>query len=197
MNKDEIFNAILEKEGGYVNHPDDKGGPTNWGITQVTARAHGYDGDMQKLTRQQALDILNADYWIAPRFDHVAEISTAIAEKLCDAGVNMGPVLPGKWLQRWLNAFNHRGVLYPDLITDGVIGPRTLNALSHYVIRRGSEGELVLLRALNCSQGQYYLELAEKSEANKSFIYGWLRARTYVIFCFINLIRSVTEIWRK
>lgn len=24
MNKDEIFNAILEKEGGYVNHPDDK-----------------------------------------------------------------------------------------------------------------------------------------------------------------------------
>ncbi len=29
MNKDEIFNAILEKEGGYVNHPDDKGGPTN------------------------------------------------------------------------------------------------------------------------------------------------------------------------
>ena len=63
MTKDEIFNAILEKEGGYVNHPDDKGGPTNWGITQVTARAHGYDGDMQKLTRQQALDILNADYW--------------------------------------------------------------------------------------------------------------------------------------
>ena len=52
MNKDEIFNAILEKEGGYVNHPDDKGGPTNWGITQVTARAHGYDGDMQKLTRR-------------------------------------------------------------------------------------------------------------------------------------------------
>lgn len=32
MNKDEIFNAILEKEGGYVNHPDDKGGPTNWGL---------------------------------------------------------------------------------------------------------------------------------------------------------------------
>lgn len=83
MNKDEIFNAILEKEGGYVNHPDDKGGPTNWGITQVTARAHGYDGDMQKLTRQQALDILNADYWIAPRFDRSAAMKiTASLRKI-------------------------------------------------------------------------------------------------------------------
>ena len=36
----------------------------------------------------------------------------------------------------------------------------------------------------------------KKWEANKSFIYGWLRLG-YVIFCFINLIRSVTEIWRK
>lgn len=177
MNKDEIFNAILDKEGGYVNHPDDRGGPTNWGITQATARAHGYDGPMQKLTRQQALDILTADYWIAPRFDHVAEISTPLAEKLCDAGVNMGTILPGKWLQRWLNAFNHRGVLYPDLMVDGAIGPRTINALSQYLIRRGSEGETVLLRALNCNQGRYYLELAERNDANESFIYGWLRVR--------------------
>lgn len=104
----------------------------------------------------------------------------------------------GKWLQRWLNAFNHRGVLYPDLITDGVIGPRTLNALSHYVIRRGSEGELVLLRALNCSQGQYYLELAEKVRLIKSFNIWLVKGSdSYVIFCLINLIRSVTEIWRK
>ncbi|PXW46371.1 putative peptidoglycan binding protein [Klebsiella oxytoca] len=177
MNKDDIFNTILDKEGGYVNHPDDKGGATNWGITQVTARAHGYDGDMRKLTRQRALDILNADYWIAPRFDQVADISVTIAEKLCDAGVNMGPSLPSKWLQRWLNAFNHRGMLYPDLISDGIIGPRTLNALSLYLIRRGEEGENVLLRALNCSQGQYYLELVEKYDSNESFVYGWLKAR--------------------
>lgn len=56
MTKDDIFNAILGKEGGYVNHPDDKGGPTNWGITQSTARAHGYSGDMRSLTRDQALE---------------------------------------------------------------------------------------------------------------------------------------------
>ncbi|WP_276203058.1 glycosyl hydrolase 108 family protein, partial [Enterobacter hormaechei] len=44
MTKDDIFNTILGKEGGYVDHPNDKGGPTNWGITQATARAHGYTG---------------------------------------------------------------------------------------------------------------------------------------------------------
>ena len=92
----------------------------------------------------------------------------------------MGTILPGKWLQRWLNAFNHRGLLYPDLMVDGATGPRTINAISQYLIRRGSEGETVLLRALNCSQGQYYLELAERNDANESFIYGWLRARVII-----------------
>ena len=59
MTKDDIFNTILGKEGGYVDHPNDKGGPTNWGITQATARAHGYTGDMRNLTREQALAILS------------------------------------------------------------------------------------------------------------------------------------------
>ncbi len=30
--KDEIFDEVLGKEGGYVNHPDDKGGPTKWAL---------------------------------------------------------------------------------------------------------------------------------------------------------------------
>lgn len=38
MTKDEIFAAILSREGGYVDHPDDRGGPTHWGITLTTAR---------------------------------------------------------------------------------------------------------------------------------------------------------------
>jgi hypothetical protein len=42
---------------------------------------------------------------------------------------------------------------------------------------RGKEGEQVLLRALNCSQGARYLELAEGREANEDFLYGWVKER--------------------
>ncbi|TNV14920.1 hypothetical protein FH968_20570 [Buttiauxella sp. B2] len=177
MNKDEIFNAILGKEGGYVNHPDDKGGPTCWGITQVVARAHGYTGSMKDLPRETALAILTADYWTGPRFDLIAELSPIIAAELCDTGVNMGPSVQSKWFQRWLNAYNQQGKLYPDLIADGQIGPRTFSALKSFLGARSKEGELVMLKSLNCSQGQRYLELTEQRAANESFIYGWMKER--------------------
>lgn len=181
---DDIFNRIVSRilgvEGLYVNHPDDKGGPTKWGITQETARAHGYNGDMRDLTRDQALSILKDDYWIGPRFDLVSSISPMLAEELCDTGVNMGPSVPAKWFQRWLTAFNDQGKLYPDLLPDGAIGPRTINALKAFLAKRGSEGEMVLLRALNCSQGQHYLDITEKREQNESFLYGWMLQRVQV-----------------
>ena len=151
MTKDEIFEAILGKEGGYVDHPDDKGGPTRWGITQAVARAHGYAGSMKDLPRDTALEILTADYWDGPRFDQVASLSPSIAAELCDTGVNMGPAVQSKWFQRWLNAYNQQGQLYPDLIADGQIGPRTISALKSFLAMRGKDGEQVMLKSINCS----------------------------------------------
>lgn len=42
-----IIDGIIALEGGYVFNPKDKGGATHWGITEATARAHGYAGDMR------------------------------------------------------------------------------------------------------------------------------------------------------
>ncbi|EHB7717141.1 hypothetical protein JV476_004977, partial [Escherichia coli] len=136
--------------------------------------------DMRDLTRGQALEILEADYWFGPRFDQVATLSPDIAAELCDTGVNMGPTVASRMLQRWLNVFNQQGKLYPDMDTDGRIGPRTINALRAYLQKRGKDGELVLVKALNCTQGDRYLELAEKREANESFVYGWMKERVAV-----------------
>ncbi|EOD1466588.1 putative peptidoglycan-binding domain-containing protein, partial [Escherichia coli] len=93
----------------------------------------------------QALEILEADYWYGPRFDQVEDLSPDIAAELCDTGVNMGPTVASRMLQRWLNVFNLRGKLYPDMDADGRIGPRTLNALRAYLKNRSRDGELVLV----------------------------------------------------
>lgn len=177
MRKDQIFDGIVGREGGFVDDPNDRGGATRWGITEKVARAHGYQGDMRDLPRETALAILDADYWTGPRFDKIHAISPRIAEELCDTGVNMGPSVPVSMLQRWLNAFNQQGSIYPDMVVDGQIGPRTLSALKLFLAKRDEEGETVLLIALNCSQGQRYLELAEQRAENESFVYGWMLNR--------------------
>lgn len=180
MTKDQIIEEIVGREGGYVNNPNDKGGPTKWGITERVARANGYTGDMKDLPRQTAKQIYEQDYWFSPRFDLIATVSESIANELCDTGVNMGPIVQVKFLQRWLSALNDNQKLYPDLLPDGVIGNRTVVALRAFLQVRGKEGEQVLLRALNCSQGQKYLELTEARKENETFVYGWIKNRVTI-----------------
>ncbi|MBW5870648.1 hypothetical protein H0I69_23225, partial [Yersinia enterocolitica] len=55
-----------------------------------------------------------------------------------------------------------------------------LNALKAFLRHRGKEGEHVLLKGLNCTQGERYLELAESREANESFVYGWVKERVTI-----------------
>ena len=50
-NADRLIEELIEREGGYVNHPRDKGGPTRFGITESVARAHGYSGAMASCWR--------------------------------------------------------------------------------------------------------------------------------------------------
>lgn len=85
-----IIDGIIALEGGYVFNPKDKGGATHWGITEATARAHGYAGDMRDLTHAEAYAILEEDYWIKPGFDVISTLSWPVSFELCDAAVNIG-----------------------------------------------------------------------------------------------------------
>ena len=173
-----LIDALIDREGGYVDHPADKGGATCFGITQAVARAHGYAGPMRQLPRSEAVAIYLRLYWLRPRLDVVAKRSARLAAELFDTGVNMGPAVAITFLQRALTALNRGGKDYPDLTPDGRVGPATLAALDTFLKTRGvSSGETVLLRALEALQGERYLRLAERRPANEAFLYGWLANR--------------------
>ena len=177
MTIDEMIERTIGVEGGYSNHPSDRGGPTRWGITEYVARRNGYTGDMRYLPRETAVAIYRAEYLIKPGFAAVAEIMPRVAEELFDTGVNMGTDVPSRWLQEWLNVFNQRGTLYADIKEDADIGPATLGALRAFEAKRGTQAEAVLVRALNCSQGERYKVLSQKRPANEDFTWGWMRTR--------------------
>jgi lysozyme family protein len=175
---DALVEALIEREGGYVANPADKGGPTCFGITEAVARANGYRGAMRQLPREEAAAIYKKLYWLRPRLDEVAERSARVAGELFDTGVNMGPAVAVTFLQRALTALNRNGKDYPDLVPDGRIGAQTLAALDAFLQIRGqANGETVLLRALEALQGERYLRLAERRPANEAFLYGWLANR--------------------
>ena len=177
MTFDRIVDGIIAREGGFSDHPSDRGGATMYGITEAVARANGYQGDMRRLPRELAEAIYRDRYWTGPNFHRIAGISEKVAEEVADSGVNFGPTVPSVWLQRWLTALNRQGRDYPDLRPDGAVGPVTLAALRSFIDKRGKPGEAVLVAALNCTQGTRYLELAEGRRANEEFLYGWLRER--------------------
>lgn len=177
MDVEDLIYAVIDREGGYSNHPADRGGATNWGITEAVARAHGYHGDMRRLPRERAAEIYRRIYWLRPGFDRVARHAPRVAAELFDTGVNMGPGVAAGFLQRALNALNRGAADFPDLAVDRRIGPRTLDALAAFLARRGPAGEDVLLKAVEALQGERYLRLAEQRPANEAFLYGWLANR--------------------
>lgn len=177
MNFESTIDGIIAREKGYVDHPNDKGGPTNYGITQAVARANGFTGPMTELPLSLARMIYRNRYIVTPSFDKVGIYSLKIAAELIDTGVNMGPQIASTFLQRWLNAFNDRGSHYADLFPDGRIGDVTIGALRAFLRWRSNEGEAVMVAALNSVQGARYLEIAEHDPTQRAFTYGWIRAR--------------------
>ena len=172
--KAKIINEIIRVEGGYVNDPLDSGGETNFGITVATARANGYNGVMSSMPRSVAFDIYSTKYWDAVKADDIATLSEATAAEVVDTSVNMGPKRAGIFLQRSLNVLNDQSRAYADLVVDGAIGPATIRALTMYLARRDEE---TIVKMLNCLQGAYYVELAERREKDERFVYGWFKNR--------------------
>ena len=131
--------VILKHEGGLVNHPDDPGGVTNYGISLRWAlRLHkaaagdslfDIDGDgdvdpddIRGMDEEQAKKIYEIAIWKAHNYAHLFD--QEVATKVFDMTVNMGPAQSHKNTQR---ACRSVGRYVKD---DGIIGPLTLAAVN-------------------------------------------------------------------
>lgn len=108
---DQAFDRLLGNEGGYVNHPGDPGGETNWGISK-----RSYPNvDIKNLTREQAKTIYRRDFW-----DQLgADAHPAIRYQAFDFAVNSGVSTAIRKLQAALGVAD-----------DGVFGPISKRALA-------------------------------------------------------------------
>ncbi len=177
MDINTLIDDVIGREGGYSNHPADRGGATRWGITEAVARAHGYRGDMRSFPREDAVALYKRIYWTRPGFDRVNAFAPDVAAELFDTGVNMGPGVAVSFLHRALNALNRGASDYADIVPGVRIDDATVHALTAYLRKRSPHGEAVLVKALEALQGERYLDLAERRPANEAFLYGWLANR--------------------
>lgn len=169
-----IIAAVVFVEGGYVNHPSDPGGETNHGITKAVAVKNGYTGPMAALPKSVAIDIYYKDYVEKPGFTPFAELSPALTEKLVDAGVNVGPARPSRWLQTSLNALNRGGKDYPTINVDGQVGPATLATYRSLVRVRGKVNACeMVIKLIDAQQATYYMSLSNLP----MFTPGWVTHR--------------------
>lgn len=174
---DAMIEEVIRREGEYSNHPADKGGPTRFGVTEAVARAHGFIGDMRRFPIEQARAIYRDIYWTGPGFDRIEPIFPKVADELLDTGINMGPAVGARFLQRALNGFNQEERSYPDVPVDNRIGPKTTGAALAFKQVRGAKAEPALLKLLDGLQAARYLDLCEGRPANEAFLFGWIDKR--------------------
>ena len=165
---DEIIEVVLEHEGGYVDDPDDRGGATNWGVTQAVYEDFvGYKCDKEEIKNMDedtAKEIYYEKFWKPSRAD---KLPTEVRETYFDMVVNHGRGGAVKILQQ---ACNNKRKPENYIAVDGGIGPNTIRAAANLknwelqVERSGYYWNLVF-------KGSKYTQRTTQVK----FIRGWIR----------------------
>lgn len=160
----EMARAIVAREGGFVNDPDDPGGATNHGVTLGTLARVGLDvtgdgavdvADVRALSRDQAVSIFLKHYFHDPR---IADLPECLQDSLFDMYVNAGNNAV-KILQRLLGQMGHR------LAVDGAIGPMTAGAARAAAVISPTH----LRDAYAIARRNYYYSLADHRPASRKY----------------------------
>ncbi|SEM47125.1 Predicted Peptidoglycan domain-containing protein [Loktanella fryxellensis] len=179
----DIARDIVQREGGFVDDPNDPGGATNHGVTIHTLRRLGLDltgdgrvdvVDVRRISRAQAIDIFIREYFEAPG---IGRLPAPLQATVFDMQVNAGSHAV-KILQRLLNRMRIA------VAVDGIIGPQTVAAAG----RAMAAAPLHLVDAYGIARRNYYYALADTRPASRRYARkrdggkgGWItRAESFI-----------------
>lgn len=174
---DDLVADILEREGGYVDHPNDKGGATKHGISLRYILGLGLDldedGDTDKddialVTPEEAAVMYKADFFYGPRIHLLPECLHA---QLFDISVNSGGYRAIKLLQRALNGAQLPVIVVP-LEVDGRMGPKTRREAEAFVHSLGGKA---VNNLVVWERTQFYKAIVASNPSQNVFLKGWLR----------------------
>lgn len=117
----DIINDIIQREGGFVDHPDDRGGPTMYGITLQTLslfrdRVCTVE-ELQSMSMDEARMIYQDRYIRIPGFWQIGH--PRLLALVVDMGVHHGVDGAVRMIQEALK-----------VNVDGIFGPKTLEAVN-------------------------------------------------------------------
>jgi len=165
--KTEAINKIIKREGGYINHPNDRGGPTKYGITKPTLTTYlGRDvitDDIKNISTADAYEIYYRYYYQVPKIDELPE---PVQEIVLDMAVNHGPKTAITLLQRVINQNNRL------IAADGIIGPITKAATTGVIEEFGIKK---LINDLIDYRIRFYERIVKKDDTQRVFLAGWVK----------------------
>lgn len=153
-----VIEEIIRREGGYVDHPNDKGGPTKYGITLgtfsqwlgrlCTAK------DVKEMTIDEARQIYKKMYVDDPGYSKIRDHH--VLEMAVDMAVNHGIRNASKMLQECAG-----------VPVDGVIGPVTLSRINAIPPKE-------FLKKLIARRAVFYARICKSNPSQVAFIEGWI-----------------------
>lgn len=159
-----MLDALLVREGGFVDDPVDRGGPTNYGITLGTLRAWRgtptTTDDVRQLSETEARAIYRSEYYEGPRID---ALPAKVQPITFDAAVNHGPGRAVRMLQGVAATTTGKAITI-----DGRIGPETLRVVS-------LAEPVDLVAGMVDTRRRFYREIAANDQSQRRFLRGWLK----------------------
>ena len=163
-----IKQFILSWEGGYVNHKNDKGGPTNkgvtWSVWSAYARKKGFTptiSNLKAITDAQWDEIFTPNYWSPFKASKILDQN--IATLLVDWGYCSGVTTVIKKVQRYLG-----------LKADGIVGPKTLGAIND------ADSQYRLFAALWDLRSKFLSDIVKRNHSQEVFLTGWMNRLKHI-----------------